>query len=269
MTQGGSRRRGPEWRGVLVSVRSVAEAVEAVEGGAAIIDVKEPGRGPLGCADSATADAIGAAVAGRVPWTVACGELAAGPDRAARLPVRCSGTTGAAVPPAGAKAGPAGLSAAAWRRRFATFAAALPTATTPIAVAYADWAAAAAPSPEAIIDGATHVAACSALLIDTFDKDGPALFELVSPATVCGWLAAARDAGFATAIAGRLTLDSLPRAAALGADVVAIRGAACDGGRCGQVRRARVEAACLCYGRAAVGPAPVAGRAIVPSESVS
>ncbi|MGI9178650.1 MAG: (5-formylfuran-3-yl)methyl phosphate synthase, partial [Pirellulales bacterium] len=38
--------------GLLVSVRSVEEAIEAVEGTAAIVDIKEPSRGPLGRADA-------------------------------------------------------------------------------------------------------------------------------------------------------------------------------------------------------------------------
>ena len=49
--------------GLLVSVRSVAEAQEAVAGGAAIIDVKEPSRGPLGRADAGVTAAIAEAVA--------------------------------------------------------------------------------------------------------------------------------------------------------------------------------------------------------------
>ena len=49
--------------GLLVSVRNALEAEFAARGGANIIDVKEPARGPLGCADAQTlrniCDAIG------------------------------------------------------------------------------------------------------------------------------------------------------------------------------------------------------------------
>ena len=38
-------------RDYLVSVRSPEEALAALEGGADLIDVKEPSRGPLGAAD--------------------------------------------------------------------------------------------------------------------------------------------------------------------------------------------------------------------------
>ena len=63
--------------GLLVSVRSADEARAALAGGADVIDIKEPGRGPLGRADEATWRAVRAEVAGRVPVSAALGELAA------------------------------------------------------------------------------------------------------------------------------------------------------------------------------------------------
>ena len=54
-----------ETPGLLVSVRSAAEALSALAGGADVIDVKEPNRGSLGAADdetisSAELDRVGA-----------------------------------------------------------------------------------------------------------------------------------------------------------------------------------------------------------------
>src|SRR4051812_12944434 len=63
---------------LLVSVRSAAEAEAALTGGAGLIDVKEPSRGPLGRADDATIAAVVRIVAGRVPVSAALGELADG-----------------------------------------------------------------------------------------------------------------------------------------------------------------------------------------------
>jgi uncharacterized protein (UPF0264 family) len=233
-------RRPPDgWRGLLVSVRDADEARAALAGGAAIIDVKEPSHGPLGAADVAVAAAIAAVVGQRVPWTVACGELAAGPGRAAAVAARHARDT----PPAGAKAGPAGCAPAEWCAAFAAFAAALPAETMPIAVAYADWQRAAAPPPETIIAAAADVARCGVLLIDTFDKQGPAVLEGTAPDVLRRWISTARAAGLATALAGRLSLETLATAATLGADVLAIRGAACTGGRGGRVQQHLVEAA--------------------------
>src|SRR5687767_8833724 len=64
--------------GLLVSVRSVAEAEAALCGGAAIIDIKEPAAGPLGKADDEVTNAITRYVAGRRPVSAALGELIEG-----------------------------------------------------------------------------------------------------------------------------------------------------------------------------------------------
>jgi uncharacterized protein (UPF0264 family) len=264
-----TRWRPVGWSGLLVSVRDVEEAREALAGGAAIVDVKEPGRGPLGAADAGIAAAIGAAVGGRVPWTVACGELVARPDQSPALAVAGAvGRTGAALPN-GAKAGPAGCSAVEWRGAFAAFAAALPTDTIPIAVVYADWRRADAPPPEALIAAAAEVARCGALLIDTFDKRGPAVLAGTAPEVLRGWIATAKMAGLTTALAGRLSIESLAAAAALGPDVLAIRGAACAGGRDGPVRRHLVEAAGRRCGRLSREEEPFRPIPALPGEIVS
>ncbi|HKB38458.1 MAG TPA: (5-formylfuran-3-yl)methyl phosphate synthase, partial [Gemmataceae bacterium] len=60
---------------LLVSVRSAREAEAALAGGADVIDVKEPRRGPLGRADNAVLRAVLVAIAGRRPVSAALGEL--------------------------------------------------------------------------------------------------------------------------------------------------------------------------------------------------
>jgi hypothetical protein len=66
--------------GLLVSVRNAAEAEEALAGGADIIDVKEPSRGPLGRADAQNARDVIQTVSGRRLVSVALGELAESSD---------------------------------------------------------------------------------------------------------------------------------------------------------------------------------------------
>jgi uncharacterized protein (UPF0264 family) len=241
--------RPADWRGLLVSVRDAAEARAAVAGGAAIVDVKEPARGPLGAADAAAITAVAAIAAERTPWTVACGELADvdGLGAATRACRRLAGGM-----PAAAKAGPAGLDLAAWQRRFAAFAAALPADVEPVAVAYADAGRACAPDPAALIAAA---ASCGSriLLVDTFDKSAPGtLATAAGRARAAEWVAAAREAGLRVAVAGRITLAELPVAVAIGADVVAVRAAVCGGDRLGAVRRDLVAAATLCMRRTRV-----------------
>src|SRR5437762_2077635 len=59
---------------LLVSVRDVEEAEAALQGGAALIDIKEPSRGSLGRADDAVIRSIVAHVAMRRPVSAALGE---------------------------------------------------------------------------------------------------------------------------------------------------------------------------------------------------
>lgn len=226
--------------GLLVSVRTAAEAVEAVAGGAVIVDVKEPSRGPLGRADAIVTAEVVRAVGGRTASTLACGELADGPAGLlahVRRVVELLDAGGEL--PAAVKAGPAGLDLAAWREAFAAVATALPPMIEAVAVAYADAEVCGAPDPGSLVEAA---AACGAgaLLIDTCDKSGPGLFERHPPARVAEWVARARAAGMLVALAGRLTPDAAALAIASGADIVGVRSAACAGGRLGRVDRGHV-----------------------------
>lgn len=222
-------------RGLLVSVRDQAEAVAAIAGGAAIIDVKEPARGPLGRADAAVAAEVIGAVAGLAPVTLACGELAAGSDAIlAYLADVLSRLPAGVAAPVGIKAGPAGLSLDGWREAFAPLARRLPRGIEPVAVGYADAAAAASPRPESLLTEAAQMGVLT-MLIDTFDKRGPGLFGAVSHESIRNWIALAADRGVALALAGRLGRADVAAAFALGADICGVRTAACHGGRRGRV----------------------------------
>lgn len=229
MTGGGWRR------GLLVSVRDVTEAAAATAGGAAIVDVKDPAAGPLGRADAAMAAEVVVAVAGRAPVTLACGELAAGVDAILdhvadvlrRLPDGVAG-------PVAIKAGPSGLSIEAWRAAFTRLAHRLPASIEPVAVAYADWEAAAAPRPETLLAAAARIG-FPTMLVDTFDKSGPGLFAIASQGTIRDWITRAVDGGVALALAGRLSGTEVATGFSLGADMCGVRTAACDGGRQGRV----------------------------------
>src|SRR5438552_9682827 len=136
---------------LLVSVRDAAEAYAALAGGADLIDVKEPTRGPLGRADDATIADVVRAVGGRVPVSAALGELHVHPD----------------VPPVPldyVKWGLAGWDGRDWQRALAD------APRQAVVVAYADWQDAAAPNAAFVAQFAAERRA-AALLIDTFVKD--------------------------------------------------------------------------------------------------
>ena len=248
----GREERMP-WQGLLVSVRTAAEAEEAVAGGANIVDVKEPLKGALGRAEPAVISGIAAAVGSRVPWTMACGELAEwrdgqefAPSRVAEALLqflRCviSSLPDGVACPAALKAGLAGVPETGWREALAAVAGGLPERMELVAVAYADWQVAGAPRPEEVI-AAAGGCGCSTLLIDTFDKAGAGLLDQDHGAeAVAGWVAAARTAGLEVALAGRLTLAEIPAVVRLAPNVVALRSAVCFNGLGGSARLGTVQ----------------------------
>jgi uncharacterized protein (UPF0264 family) len=253
------------WRGLLVSVRNVDEAAAAVAGGAAIVDIKEPDRGPLGAARPETIASIAAVVGHRRPWTMACGELVAegGPDAAAsddgcRRIADLLAQVWAALPPAApwpaaVKVGLAGAAGRDWQRPLESLYRALPPSVAGVAVAYADWRRAGAPVPTEVIAAAARIG-CRVLLLDTFDKTADGLCGCVTHREVAGWVADAHAAGLGVAVAGRLALGEIPWAWSLGADVVALRSAVCFNGRSGSVEADLVRAAVgMCGSRTSAG----------------
>jgi uncharacterized protein (UPF0264 family) len=105
--------------------------------------------------------------------------------------------------------------------------------------------------------GAAARCGAQGVLLDTSDKMGPGLFRLLSEDTIGQWVETAHAAGLMVALAGRLTADDLPRAAALGADIAGVRGAACEGGRSGRVSAERVRTLAGVIARRGIAPMPV------------
>jgi uncharacterized protein (UPF0264 family) len=215
---------------LLVSVRDAAEAVTALAGGADLIDIKEPSRGSLGRADTATIAAVARVVGGRAPISAALGEIRDHPP------------DGGDSLPAGiryAKWGLSGLNSRAWRGRLLEARSAIPQGDL-VAVAYADSGRAMAPSPEEV---AAFVADSKwpILLVDTFQKDGTTLLDWMAVERVTALIAACRTAGVQIALAGSLSAEMIRQLGHLRPDWFAVRGAACDGGREGVISEARVR----------------------------
>lgn len=210
---------------LLVSVRSADEAQAALEGGADLIDIKEPLRGPLGPADPAIWRQVQEVVSDRRPLSAALGDLLW--DGLA-----CAAQT------AGmrwVKIGLAGcLQRPDWPQRWAKVVAKLPPQVEAVPVAYADWQAAMAPPPEHVVWWAASAHAQS-LVVDTFDKRSGPLTALWLPERLDRLVQQVRAAGLRLVLAGRLDATTLPMALRQRPDYVGVRGAACRGGRDGTV----------------------------------
>jgi uncharacterized protein (UPF0264 family) len=212
---------------LLVSVRDLGEAVAARAGGADLIDVKEPNRGPLGRADEATIRGIITFMHGRCPLSAALGELATNED----LP----DVAGLEF----VKWGLAGIGQD-WQPRLkrALQHASEVRGCNGVVVAYADAAKAATPPVEEVVAFATEKPG-RVLLIDTFAKGPPrrSLLDWLSAEQVRAICQRCHAAEVRVALAGSLgEAEMLPLLPAE-PDWFAVRGAACAGCR----RDARVS----------------------------
>ena len=244
---------------LLVSVRSAAEVGPALAGGADIIDAKEPDRGSLG----AVAPDTLAEILERVPedrvCSVALGDLATGEDVA-----RAVGSVRSARMTAGVylKVGFAGVSSPAAVGRLlacaVTETARHAGAPRLVAVAYADQTGSLHPN-----DLARQAANAGAagVLLDTHLKDGRGLFGFMAPAEVAAWVADVHRYGLFAAVAGEIGMTDIETVQALGADIVGVRGAACEGGREGTVAAERVMSLRLRIAPTAFGVSSIGGRA--------
>jgi (5-formylfuran-3-yl)methyl phosphate synthase len=207
---------------LLVSVRNAAEAEAALAGGAHVIDVKEPSRGPLGRADDATIAEVVRAVAGRRPVSAALGELQdfeRWPECLSQLQF--------------VKWGWAALRTSSLPAAMADWALARRTCEQNaqceiVTVAYADALRADAPDVEELVDYVV-CAKQRVLLLDTFEKDGRTLLDWLNEARLEGIIKRCRTADIRVALAGSLGFHEIRALKRLRPDWFAVRGAACPG----------------------------------------
>lgn len=218
--------------GLLVSVRSGREAALALQAGVHLIDVKDPRRGSLGAASLHVWQEVAERVQQQVPLSLALGELA-------ELDVSvCTSVPGAY---AYAKVGLAGCARTSWQRRLTEAWSRLPHGVQPVAVIYADWQRALAPPPEDVLALAAE-AGCRAVLIDTAIKDGTTLLAHCRWAELAALLNAARSQMVeAVVLAGSLMPADITAVLPLAPDYIAVRTAACTGGRNGPLDADRLH----------------------------
>ena len=219
---------------LLVSVQDAAEASAAVAGGADIVDAKDPAVGSLGAVSIDTLREIIGCVEGRCPVTAALG------DAVEETPLE---RDAAAFAAAGARLVKIGFAGVSDPQRAASLAAAAVRGAgreRVVLVGYADHQPARSISSRNVLQIAAAYGVAGVLL-DTADKDGPALFELTAMRAVTEWVTAAHDARLLVAIAGRLSATDADRVRCTGADITGVRGAACQGGRSGRIAAEKVR----------------------------
>ena len=224
---------------LLVSVANPTEACDAVEGGADIVDAKDPSTGALGAVALHRLQEIHAAAGGRRVVSAALGDATDEQD-IEQLAYDFAGTGIGFV-----KVGFAGVTDPSCVERLIRAAIRGVRASSlqncgVVAVAYADSGGTTTVQPTALVDIAARAGA-SGVLLDTADKGGPGLLRLVSSTALELWVAQAHEAGLTVALAGKLTADDFPLICETGADIVGVRGAACDDGRSSRVTEGKVR----------------------------
>jgi len=215
-----------------------------MEGGADIIDIKEPANGSLGAASTSTRRTIAAACAGREPGpriSAAAGELLEHGS-----PRGWDAVQGIAFH----KLGLSGCRDLDWRAGLERWAASLldrPRTSSLVPVAYADHGPAGSPSPLEVLGGAPDLG-IELILVDTHDKSRGTLRDCMRDGEIVRLIDEGRRVGVRVALAGSLSLADIIELAPLGALALGVRGAACAGSRRdGEVSRERVrELAAAC-----------------------
>lgn len=223
---------------LMISVVSAAEAQEALEGGAEILDVKNPAEGSLGAQIPDVIREIKALASGRVKVSAAIGDMPNLPGTAALAAL------GAAA--CGADYVKVGLHGPQTRDEAVALLGAVEKATrgtlaVVIAGAYADFQRAGTLNPKAL-PGIAAAAGAGGCLVDTAIKDGRTLFDFLSPEELRSLAEEAHAEGLLFAVAGALAEKDLAVVQQLGADVVGLRTAACwDNHRNGRLDAERVR----------------------------
>ena len=218
---------------LLVSVRDADEARIAIAGGCDIIDLKEPHAGPLGACTLEVMKEVIDEVDGRVPISAACGELVEhGSDFTLLKSLQCirESDVSAELP----------SNELHWTSRLRAGWAALPRDIGRVAVAYADWRDCRAPNPGRQLAMAAE-GGCEYFLLDTYRKTHSVL-TVASRADLAQWMQQATSLGMQTVLAGSLQIGDIPAVTRrFRPDVIAVRGAVCDGDRAGNICIDRVR----------------------------
>ena len=213
---------------VLISPKDEFEAKAAVNGGADIIDVKNPDEGSLG----ANFPWVIRQVRSLVPHSI---EVSATIGDFPHLPGSASlAALGAAV--SGANYVKVGLKGSKTRDE-AIFLMQHVTRTVKeydvkkkvVLAGYADYHRAATLDPF-LLPEVARSAGCDVVMVDTFIKDGKSLFDFMDEASCKRFIDEGHIQDLDVALAGSIKLPEIPVLKRIGADIIGIRGAACSHG---------------------------------------
>ena len=216
---------------LLISIKEPGEVLDAIEGGANIIDVKNTEHGSLGLPSLSTAREVALKIGRLREKSAPLGDVDHYDESLAYIAYVLS-ELGYDYVKVGIKTN--------LREEAIKIANDVTSAVSHnvrvVLVGYADFQKFNTLSPLDIIDIAHYVNA-SGVMIDTLGKGGYSTFDILTPQYLSSFVNKARQYGLFTALAGGLRIEHISMAVHLGFDVIGVRTAACQGGRNGRVRR--------------------------------
>jgi (5-formylfuran-3-yl)methyl phosphate synthase len=211
----------------LASIASLDELPAALDGGADLIDVKDPASGALGAAPLEAIRGVVARVAGRRPVSATLGDLPMRPDELVPA-ARRTAATGVDFVKLGVFPGDVAACIAA-------LGAVAAEGVRLVAVLFGDR------NPDFALLERIAEAGFAGAMLDTAGKGSGALPDHLSPAGLDAFLRRSRSLGLMTGLAGSLRIEHVAPLAALGPDYLGFRGALCAGGRTERIDPARVR----------------------------
>lgn len=201
---------------MLASVRTLDEALLALEGGADLIDLKEPALGALGALDHAAVRVCVQAIGGRRPVSATIGDIPSMDPRQIMAAVDRMAATGVDLIKIGFFAGSRAFDCAR------TLSALAPRARM-VAVLFADEA------YDLTLVEALAGSGFAGTMLDTVRKTGKSLRDWRNDAELREFVDRTRGRGLLTGLAGSLRTDDIPPLLELAPDYLGFRGALCRG----------------------------------------
>jgi (5-formylfuran-3-yl)methyl phosphate synthase len=224
---------------VLISPVDKEEAIIASNGGADIVDVKNPKEGSLGANFPWIIKEIKEAVNGRQPISATIGDFNFKPGTASLA------AFGAAV--AGADYIKVGLYDIQTREQALELLTKITRAVKDydatkkiVASGYSDYERINSISPLLLPEVAAE-AGVDVVMVDTAIKDGKSTFEFMDEKKLKKFTDLAHEHGLENAIAGSLRFEDLPTLERIGPDIIGVRGMVCGGDRRTAIRQELVE----------------------------
>lgn len=208
---------------LLASVRDVDEAVFALNGGADLIDAKDPAKGALGALSVLVVSDIVRVVDGAVPVSATVGDVPSNADAVvdAMLPVSASGVD---IVKVGFVPGPGTASAIAAAGEMMTTRA--PRGQKCVAVFFADL------GFDPLWIAASARAGLFGVMVDTSGKRDGSLIDHLGLAPIAAFVSTAHQHGLIAGVAGSLGLHAAETLCAAEPDIMGFRGGLCrDGDR--------------------------------------